>query len=79
MAAETKIVGYIDLDKAETKEAPLWWHKAGLQPTASGYGRKLATARMVKVAGRWRRIYVCIFGNVGTAYVVKGNDWVVVR
>ena len=43
-----------------------------------GYGRKIPTGRWLKVRNRWRRVYVCIFSNSGTAYVViDGKDWVV--
>ena len=35
-----------------------------------GYGRKIATNRMLKVLGRWRRVYVTIFSNSGTSWVV---------
>ena len=43
--------------------------------TASGYGRKIPTRYMVKVAStahpnRWRRVYVMQYGNAGSAYVV---------
>ena len=48
---------------------PLWFHIQGLQETASGYGRRLTTPRMVYLEGRWRRVYVCCYSNSGTAYV----------
>lgn len=38
--------------------------------TASGYGRKIASRFMLNYAGRWRRIYVMVFSNNGSAYVV---------
>jgi len=63
----------------EVKDVPLWWHKQGLQQTASGYGGKLASSKMVKLGNRWRRIYVACYGNSGTAYVTKGKDWLVIR
>jgi hypothetical protein len=76
---ETRIVGYIDSHKAEFKDAPLWWHEEGRQYSASGYGRKIPTARKVKHGGKWRRVYVCQYSNAGTAYIVQGRDWIVVR
>ena len=48
--------------------------------TQSGYGRKLPTQWMVKLPGsnRWRRVYCCIYSNIGTCYVTKGSDWIVI-
>lgn len=51
------------------KDAPMWWHTHGRTWTASGYGRRIPSPRMVQINGRWRRVYVCIFSNSGTAYV----------
>jgi hypothetical protein len=50
------IVGRIDLENFETRERPLWYHLRGLMQTATGYGVKLTTPRMVRYNGRWRRI-----------------------
>jgi hypothetical protein len=45
--------------------------------TADGYGSKIPTRHMIQYAGRWRRVYVMCYGNVGTAYiVVNGADQV---
>ena len=68
------------LDEIESKDAPLWWHKQGLQFTASGYGRKIPTRHMVKIPGstRWRRVYCCQTSNAGTCYVLNGKDWIVI-
>jgi len=46
-----------------------------------GYGRKIATARMVQLPGskRWRRVYCCIYSNIGTCYVTDGDNWIVIR
>lgn len=55
----------------EYVDRPLWFHTAGLQQTASGYGRKLTSPRMVKLPdGRLRRVYVTQFSNAGTAWIV---------
>ncbi len=56
-------------------------HKAGLDYTASGYGRKIPTTRMVRIPGskRWRRVYCCIYSNIGTCYVTSGDDWIVIQ
>ena len=70
------------LEDLESKDAPLWWHLKGLSYTASGYGRKIPTRHMVRLPGasRWRRVYCCIYSNVGTCYVTAPNrDWIVIR
>jgi len=68
------------LHDLESKDAPLLHHKLGLSYTVSGYGRKIPTARMVKLPGspRWRRVYCCIFSNIGTCYVDTPNGWIVI-
>lgn len=38
--------------------------------SASGYGAKVPTRHMVKINGRWRRVYVMQYANSGSAYVV---------
>ena len=75
------IVAYHNIEDLEQKESPLWHQVEGLSQTASGYGRRLATTRMVRLPGnaRWRRVYCCIYSNVGTYYVTKGKDWLVIR
>ena len=57
--------------QVEAKTSLLEWQKRGLSYTQSGYGRRIPTSRMVRLPGenRWRRVYVCIFSNSGTAYV----------
>ena len=81
MSNETKIVASYYLSDLPHKDKPLWWHERGLQYTASGYGSRIPTARMVQLPGskRWRRVYCCIWSNSGTCYVEQGNDWVVIR
>jgi len=74
------ILDRIDINTLETKESLLPWQEQGRMYTASGYGRKIPTTRMVKLPGdhRWRRVYCCIYSNVGTCYVLKGKDWIVI-
>lgn len=51
-------------------DAPLAWQAAGLQQTASGYGRQLNSGRIAILPdGRRRRVYVTCFSNAGTAWV----------
>ena len=78
---ETKIVAYVSLSslpEADKMDKPLWWQTQGLSFTASGYGRRIPTSRMIRLGGRWRRVYCCIFSNSGTCYVEQGRDWIVV-
>ena len=62
----------------EHKHAPLWHHQQGLMQTATGYGKRIATATMVKHNNKWRRVYCCIFSNVGTCYIGKLRDGMVI-
>ena len=55
--------------QVECKDSPLWWQERGLMYTATGYGRKIPTRQMIKVNGKWRRVYCCIFSNSGTCYI----------
>lgn len=67
---------YIDV---ETKDAPLAWHLAGLTWTATGYGERIATTKMIRYNGKWRRVYCRIFSNIGTCYIGKLSDGLIVR
>lgn len=46
-----------------------------------GYGRKIATPYRVRFNGRgpWRRVYCCVYSNVGTLYVMIGGEWTCFR
>ena len=44
--------------------------------TRSGYGCRIPTDRMVKWAGRWRRVYIARWGNAGSAYIGKPRIWI---
>ena len=74
------IINRLNLDELESKEELLWWQLRGLMYTATGYGRKIPTSKMVKLPGsnRWRRVYCCIYSNIGTCYVTAGKDWIVI-
>jgi len=58
---------------------PMPHHLAGLQWTASGYGRRIPMRYMVQWCGRWRRVYVCQISNAGTAYIGRLSDGVTVQ
>lgn len=55
--------------RVESKDAPMAHHLAGLQWTATGYGSRIPSRTMVRFNGRWRRVYVRIYSNTGTAYI----------
>lgn len=75
------IIGEHNIEDLEHKEQPLWWHLKGLSYTASGYGKKIPTIHMVKLPSRsrWQRVYCCIYSNIGTCYVTKGSNWIVIN
>ena len=58
----------------EAKEAPTAWQALGLQESATGYGKRLTTRHMVQYRGKWRRVYCCVYSNVGTCYIGKLSD-----
>lgn len=55
-------------DRTELIDAPLWWHKQGLQQTATGYGRKLTTRNKIHFEGKAHRLYCTCFSNVGSVW-----------
>jgi hypothetical protein len=63
------------------KHSLLPWQVSGLTYTASGYGRKIPTSRMVQLADnpKWYRVYCCIYSNIGTCYIVRKGEWFVIR
>lgn len=74
------IIATTDIGDLPHKRVPLWHHTLGLQYTSSGYGRRIPSEWMVQLPGspRWRRVYVCIYSNSGTAYVDVPGGWHVI-
>ena len=60
-------------------DAPLWWHSAGLQKTASGYGTKIETRNKVHFEGRDRRVYCDVYSNAGSCYILVKGKKITVR
>lgn len=58
----------------EAVPKPLWWQERGLSYTATGYGKRIPTQWLVKYNGKMRRVYCCIFSNIGTCYIGKLSD-----
>lgn len=57
----------------------LWWQDQGLQYTSSGYGARIPTQYMVQWDGKWRRVYLLIYSNIGTLYIGKIEDQIIVN
>ena len=53
---------------------PLKWQTMGLQFTATGYGKRIPTEYVCRFNGKWRRVYCCIYSNIGTLYIGKLSD-----
>lgn len=50
-------------------ERRLEWQRRGLQYTATGYGTKIPTTKVIKWSdGRERRVYCDIYSNIGSCY-----------
>jgi len=43
-------------------------------PSRTGYGGKIPTAHWVRYGPRWRRVYVMIYSNAGTAYILDKGE-----
>ena len=76
---DTDMTERIDIDYFETKILLLPWQERGQCYTASGYGNKIPTQRMVKYMGKWRRIYSRIFSNAGTCYIIVNRQQIIVN
>ena len=67
------------------EERPLAWQRAGLQETATGYGRKLTTRFVLRIQGltntpaRWYRVYCVCYSNAGSHYILRGGTMVFLR
>jgi len=59
----------IRVQEPDFLEALLWWQKRGLMYTTTGYGKKLPTTKKIRFEGRLRRVYCCIYSNIGTCYI----------
>lgn len=62
-----------------TKIKVLWWQAQGFSYTASGYGKRIPSRYMVRFNNRWHRVYVTIYSNIGTAYIVSKGVRIVVQ
>lgn len=77
MNANTRIIKHIywdDLPESEKQIKPV-----NTRTPASGYGKRIPTDRMIKLGGKWRRVYCCIYSNAGTCYIEQGANWLVIN
>lgn len=64
------MVEYLN-ESYEIVDKPLRFHLLGLSQTKSGYGHKLTSNKCVKLPnGKVRRIYITIFSNVGSSWII---------
>ena len=50
-------------------ERPLDWQRRGLQYTATGYGTKIPTSKVINWSdGKVRRVYCDVYSNAGSCY-----------
>lgn len=70
----TNNLDYLDYSNCDLITRELWWQKQGLSYTASGYGGKIPTSKMIKINNRLYRIYCAVYSNNGSCYIVKGKN-----
>lgn len=46
----------------------------GRRFTATGYGSKIPTSKMLRYRNRWHRIYCAIYSNVGSCYIISKGE-----
>ena len=66
------------IEPSNVKESMTDWQRLGLSYTASGYGAKIPSSRMVRVGKRWHRVYVTCYSNAGTAWIVLNKQRVII-
>jgi hypothetical protein len=69
---------FINKEDFPMRELLLEWQKQGLTYTSTGYGKKIPTTKQIFYENKWRRVYCCIYSNVGTCYIlVKGEKIII--
>ena len=61
-------------EKLEARQLLLWWQKEGRSYTATGYGAKIPTIRVVRHNRRWKRVYCMIYSNVGSLFIMNMRE-----
>jgi hypothetical protein len=70
---------FINTTECLAKHAPMRVHALGLMQTSTGYGKRIATATKIHYNGKWHRVYCAIYSNIGTCYIGKLEDNLIVR
>lgn len=60
---------YLDMSTVQDRQVTPAPHNR----SRSGYGSKIPTEVMVKIEGRWHRVYLVCWSNSGTRYIRKGG------
>ncbi|URY12621.1 hypothetical protein [Shigella phage ESh21] len=64
------IDGVLNFEDLQAEQHLLAWQVAGLQKTATGYGKKIPTSWKVRYLGKLRRIYQDVYSNSGVSYII---------
>ena len=64
-------IAEINGEPCPAENRPLPWQLRGQTWTATGYGARVPSRWVVRYQNRWRRVYVCQYSNVGTAFIGK--------
>ncbi len=65
---------YYYLSDGVVIEKLLWWQEQGLTKTATGYGTKIPTTKMVSFnSSRFKRVYCDIYSNSGFCYIIENK------
>ncbi|ATE86352.1 hypothetical protein Sf18_gp78 [Shigella phage Sf18] len=64
------IDGVLNFEELRAEQHLLDWQVAGLQKTATGYGKKIPTSWKVRYLGKLRRIYQDVYSNSGVSYII---------
>ena len=62
--------GILNFEDLQAEQHLLDWQVAGLQKTATGYGKKIPTSWKVRYLGKLRRIYQDVYSNSGVSYII---------
>ncbi|WBF81451.1 hypothetical protein HNDCFFNB_00154 [Citrobacter phage BSwM KMM2] len=64
------IDGVLNFELLQAEQHLLDWQVAGLQKTATGYGKKIPTSWKVRYLGKLRRIYQDVYSNSVVSYII---------
>lgn len=70
IALKHYVDGVLNFEDLQAEQHLLDWQVAGLQKTATGYGKKIPTSWKVRYLGKLRRIYQDVYSNSGVSYII---------